>query len=48
MSLLAVPTVPELSLGLTILVGLGIAVGVGFLTWLIAGYFERRGGFGKK
>ena len=30
------------------LMGIVIAVGVGFFTWLIAGYYERRGGFGKK
>ncbi len=32
----------------TLLLGLLAAIGVGLLTWLIAGYYERRGGFGKK
>lgn len=31
-----------------LLLGLVAAIGVGLLTWLIAGYYERRGGFGKK
>jgi hypothetical protein len=32
----------------TVLLGIVVMVGVGFLTWLLAGYYERRGGFGKK
>ena len=32
----------------TILMALVVAFGVAFLTWLTAGYYERRGGFGKK
>ena len=36
------------SLQEAILIAFFIAVGVAFLTWLLAGYYERRGGFGKK
>jgi hypothetical protein len=40
--------VREFSLEETLLMGIVIAVGVGFFAWLLAGYYERRGGFGKK
>lgn len=40
--------VPDFSLTDTVLMSLVAAAGIGLLTWLIAGYFERRGGFGKK
>ena len=32
----------------TLVLGIVIAIGVAFLAWLLAGYYERRGGFGKK
>jgi len=32
----------------TILMGIVVAFGVAFFSWLLAGYYERRGGFGKK
>jgi hypothetical protein len=31
-----------------VIVGIAIGLGIAFFTWLIAGYYERRGGFGKK
>lgn len=40
--------VPDFSLTDTIIMAVVAAVGIGFLTWLVAGYYERRGGFGKK
>lgn len=40
--------VPDFNLVDTVLLSLVAAFGIGFLTWLIAGYYERRGGFGKK
>ncbi len=36
------------SLWETIVLGLVVALGIAFITWLLAGYYERRGGFGKK
>jgi hypothetical protein len=32
----------------TLVIGIVVGLGVSFVTWLIAGYYERRGGFGKK
>ncbi|MBI2078710.1 MAG: hypothetical protein HYT80_10135 [Euryarchaeota archaeon] len=32
----------------TIIMGIVIGFGVAFFAWLLAGYYERRGGFGKK
>lgn len=32
----------------TILMGIVVGIGVSFVTWLLAGYYERRGGMGKK
>lgn len=40
--------VSSFSLTDRILMAIVAAVGIGFLTWLLAGYYERRGGFGKK
>lgn len=40
--------VRDFSMEETILMGIVIAVGVGFVAWLLAGYYERRGGFGRK
>ena len=40
--------VREYNLMETILIGLLVALGVTFISWLLAGYYERRGGFGKK
>ena len=40
--------VREFTLEETVIMGIVIAFGVGFLAWLLAGYYERRGGFGKK
>jgi len=31
-----------------LLMGIVIAFGIAFFTWLVAGYYERRGGMGKK
>lgn len=31
-----------------LLIAIAVAIGVAFITWLLAGYYERRGGFGKK
>lgn len=41
-------TAPDFTLVDTIIIGLVAALGVGLLTWLVAGYYERRGGMGKK
>ena len=46
MSLLV--TVRDFSVTETVVMALVVALGISFLTWLIAGYYERRGGFGKK
>lgn len=40
--------VRDFTMGETIVMGLLVAGGVALVAWLIAGYFERRGGFGKK
>lgn len=32
----------------TIIMAIIVAVGIALFTWLVAGYYERRGGFGKK
>jgi hypothetical protein len=40
--------VREFTLEETVIMGIVIAFGVAFLSWLLAGYYERRGGFGKK
>ena len=40
--------VRDFSLEETILMGIVVALGVAFFAWLLAGYYERRGGFGKK
>ena len=48
MSLQRLLLVRDFSMEETILMGIVIAVGVGFVAWLLAGYYERRGGFGKK
>lgn len=40
--------VREFTLLETVAMALIVAVGLAFLTWLLAGYYERRGGFGKK
>lgn len=40
--------VRDFSMAETIAMGLAVALGVALVSWLIAGYFERRGGFGKK
>lgn len=40
--------VRDFSMEETILMGIVIAIGIGFFAWLLAGYYERRGGFGKK
>lgn len=42
------PDVRDYSLWETVILATLIAFGVAFLTWLLAGYYERRGGFGKK
>lgn len=41
-------SVRDFSVWETVVMSLVIALGIGLLTWLIAGYYERRGGFGKK
>lgn len=41
-------TIREFTLWETVLMALVVALGLGLLTWLLAGYYERRGGFGKK
>ena len=43
-----VPLVRDFNLEETLLMGIVVAIGIAFLTWLLAGYYERRGGFGKK
>lgn len=40
--------VRDFSVTETVIMSLVIAVGISFVTWLVAGYYERRGGFGKK
>lgn len=40
--------VREFTLEETVIMGIVIAFGVAFFAWLLAGYYERRGGFGKK
>lgn len=41
-------SVRDFSVTETVIMSLVVALGIAFLTWLIAGYYERRGGFGKK
>jgi hypothetical protein len=41
-------TVRDFSVTETVVMALVVALGISFLTWLIAGYYERRGGLGKK
>jgi uncharacterized protein with PQ loop repeat len=40
--------VRDFSLTETVILALFVALGIAFVTWLLAGYYERRGGFGKK
>ena len=44
----AILAVRDFSVEEVVLMGVILAFGVGFVAWLIAGYYERRGGFGKK
>lgn len=41
-------SVRDFTLGEMIVMGLVASLGIAFITWLVAGYYERRGGFGKK
>lgn len=40
--------VRDFSVQETVLMGIVLSIGVGFVAWLVAGYYERRGGIGKK
>lgn len=40
--------VRDFSLVETILMAVIVALGIALVSWLFAGYYERRGGFGKK
>lgn len=41
-------SVRDFSLWEEIVLALVVGFGIALLTWLVAGYYERRGGFGKK
>lgn len=40
--------VRDFSVTETVILALVVALGIAFVSWLVAGYYERRGGFGKK
>lgn len=48
MTTFAAVFVREFSVWEILVLGIVAALGVALFTWLIAGYYERRGGFGKK
>lgn len=48
MLLPGIPLVRDFTMEETVIMGIVVALGVAFFAWLLAGYYERRGGYGKK